>query len=233
VKPAIEGTLTVLRSAQKTPTVQRVVVTSSVASVVSSAKAQAEPNHVWTSEDWNNDTTVEKEPYRYSKTYAEKAAWEFVREKKHFDIAVLCPSFVLGPPLSARIDSTSVAAMKSWLDGSKEEGVGSPMAFGMIDVRDVAAAHVAAIEHKAAGGKRYLVTSDRAVPHFEMVQWLRESKQFDKYPLPKKELVVSTVIPRYNNAPVQQELGVKLHDPKKTLIEMAHALIQLGIVPKK
>lgn len=50
IKPAIQGTLGILKSAQKSPSVNRVIITSSVASV----RDPREAGHVYTEEDWNH-----------------------------------------------------------------------------------------------------------------------------------------------------------------------------------
>lgn len=81
---------------------KRVVITSSFASIVDGAKG-LRPGHVYSEEDWNPITHKEalENPangYRASKTFAEKAAWEFVeKEKPNFALSTMCPPLVLGP----------------------------------------------------------------------------------------------------------------------------------------
>lgn len=90
---------------------------------------------MWTEEDWNTDSTIENAPYRLSKTLAERAAWEFVNEgegKGKFDLAVINPSFVLGPPLSTRTDGESVRGVQSFLNGSLKESSVRPSCFGCV-----------------------------------------------------------------------------------------------------
>eukprot|EP01098_Paradermamoeba_levis_P003527 TRINITY_DN1591_c0_g1_i5.p1 TRINITY_DN1591_c0_g1~~TRINITY_DN1591_c0_g1_i5.p1 ORF type:complete len:325 (+),score=100.33 TRINITY_DN1591_c0_g1_i5:270-1244(+) len=225
VDPALKGTLNVLRSAEKAGTVRRVIVTSSVAAIASTKKPE---EYVFSEEDWNNDSSVDHEPYRYSKTVAEKAAEEFAVGKK-FDVVRICPSFVVGPPLSKRTDGTSVGLIRDFLEGKFYEKGTNPSCFGTIDVRDIAAAHIAAAEIPEAKG-RYLVSSDRGISHLEYAQFLLKSGKFDKYKIPTKESSAPTKRPHFNNTKVQKELGIKISPIDNAIVEMAQALIDLGAV---
>ena len=77
---------------------------------------------------------------------------------------MICPGFVIGPMLSSRADGESVQFMKKMLDGTlsekaaKGELKGNPRT--LTDVRDLALAHVRAMEKEAAIGKRFLVASE-------------------------------------------------------------------------
>jgi nucleoside-diphosphate-sugar epimerase len=101
--PAVIGTTGILRSIKKSaPTVKRVVITSSFAALVNGPKGNW-PEHVYTEEDWNPITREEAEEspmmgYRASKTFAEKAAWDFLeKEKPNFTLATINPPMVFGP----------------------------------------------------------------------------------------------------------------------------------------
>ena len=74
VEPAVKGTMNVLRCARLAGGVRRVVLTSSTASVIT-LNPPSDPSWQWSEDDWNTDTTLEDNPYRYSKTLAEQAAW--------------------------------------------------------------------------------------------------------------------------------------------------------------
>ncbi len=143
--------------------------------------AQAPPpsDKVWTEADWNTDFTIINSPYCLSKRLAEQAAFEFGREHG-LDVVAINPSFIMGPPMSSRTDSVSVqhcisvsascsllpvvacpVATMVWLaqllTGKYSAGA-DPSAVGNADVRDVARAHVLAMETPAASG-RYIVSS--------------------------------------------------------------------------
>ncbi|KAG8963473.1 methylglyoxal reductase (NADPH-dependent) gre2, partial [Tulasnella sp. 419] len=102
--PAIQGTQSILHSVKNFgPSVRRVVVTSSFASVVDLSQGDR-PGYVYTENDWNPDTydaalTNPIDGYYGSKTFAERAAWKFLEhEKPHFALTTLLPPMVYGPP---------------------------------------------------------------------------------------------------------------------------------------
>jgi nucleoside-diphosphate-sugar epimerase len=86
--PAINGTVGILKAIQKNaPSVKRVAITSSFAAILDGAKGNAIPDTTYSEKDWNPITLEEadKHPawgYRASKTFAEKAAWDFVEKEK-------------------------------------------------------------------------------------------------------------------------------------------------------
>lgn len=105
--PAVIGTTGVLKSIKKSaPSVKRVVITSSFAAIINPSKGSW-PNHPYSEDDWNPITHEEalQNPaagYRASKTFAEKAAWDFLeKEKPNFTITTLNPPLVLGPIVSS------------------------------------------------------------------------------------------------------------------------------------
>ncbi|KAJ4305258.1 Glycine-rich RNA-binding protein 2, mitochondrial [Kalmusia sp. IMI 367209] len=163
--PAVIGTTGILKSIKKSaPSVKRVVITSSFAAIVDPSKGNW-PGHVYSEEDWNPITLEEAQEspqagYRASKTFAEKAAWEFLeKEKPNFTISTINPPLVFGPIIHA-LDSLEnlntsnqrilAAAQGKWKDEIAPTGVHL-----WVDVRDVAEAHVAAAEKEGAANKRF------------------------------------------------------------------------------
>eukprot|EP01098_Paradermamoeba_levis_P006792 TRINITY_DN2829_c0_g1_i2.p1 TRINITY_DN2829_c0_g1~~TRINITY_DN2829_c0_g1_i2.p1 ORF type:complete len:199 (-),score=57.71 TRINITY_DN2829_c0_g1_i2:155-751(-) len=195
-----------------------------MAAIVSSKKPEG---YVFTEEDWNTDSTLEREAYRLSKYLAEKAAVEFADGKK-FELIRICPSFVVGPPLSKRTDGSSVALFKAMLEGKFYETGAKPSCYGVVDVRDVADVHVAAAENKEAKG-RYIMSSSQGISHLEFAQLLAKSGKFNNCKLPTKESSPSKR-QRANNSKVQKELGIKLSSPEEAILEMCQSLIEMGIV---
>ncbi len=95
--PAREGTLRVLRAGLDAG-VERIVVTSSVAAVTGGGKPVSGP---LTEEDWSDPDNLAMTPYARSKTIAERAAWDFVRERGATEkLATVNPGAILGPVLS-------------------------------------------------------------------------------------------------------------------------------------
>jgi len=224
IEPALQGTLNVLRSVDKTPSVRRVVLTSSVAA---SARGKP-PSHVYSEKDWNRDSTETKEPYPYSKTVAEEAAWKFAEGKK-WKLSTILPSFILGAPLSDRIDAVSVQAVKNLLEGKhheKEPG----LAVGAVSIHDIATAHILAAEKNEAINQRYFVTSTRSYSRQDLNDLLIQSGEFKNFPLDKNIFVKSKGGFNYDNSKVQRELGLQFSPVDKTVVEMGKALVKLNIV---
>ena len=78
VKPAVDGTLAVMKACTQHG-VKRVVITSSVAAISATAKEDKPPKgSKWTEEYWSNpDREGGLGGYVKSKTLAEKAAWDY------------------------------------------------------------------------------------------------------------------------------------------------------------
>ncbi|KAK9810012.1 hypothetical protein WJX72_003318 [[Myrmecia] bisecta] len=225
VDPAVNGTRNVLNAAGKSKSVQRVVVTSSFAAIVR-PKAGPSNGKVFTEEDWNDESSLDNGPYRLSKTEAEKAAWEL--SKQHgFELVTINPTFVLGPITSARTDAESIKAAKGFI-----EGQGDTLLATVCDVRDVARAHVLAVETPAAKGNRYLVSQPNNVPAKSLAEAL--AAHFPQFQFPQVE--ESDSKPVLDSSKVQKELGLQLTDPRVSIVDMARTLIQQGIakpVPAK
>ncbi len=153
VDPAVQGTLVLLRAAAKSASVRRVVLTSSFAAV-----SDAPDGRELTEKDWNHHSSPTRNPYFFSKAQAEREAWNFIaREKPRFDLVAINPSLVIGPAKSAVINASNQLLVD--LVTGKYPAI-MDLTFGIVDVRDVADAHLAAMEKPQAEG-RYLCVSDR------------------------------------------------------------------------
>lgn len=184
IDPAVNGTKNVLESANRTPSVKRVVVTSSCAAIYSDTDECATyPNGEITEEIWNTTATLDHQPYSLSKTLAEKKAWEIANAQDRWDMVTINPSFVMGPFLNpAATTSESFSLLKQMGDGTYK--MGAPrMGIGVIDVRDLAEAHFRAGTYPEAQGRN--IISAHNTDFFEMGQSL-VPKYGSKYPLPKK-----------------------------------------------
>ncbi|KAM6538528.1 methylglyoxal reductase (NADPH-dependent) gre2 [Fusarium falciforme] len=103
IDPAVIGTTGILKALHASaPSVKRVVITSSFASILDEDKF-TDPSTTFSEASWNPVTVndISRSPataYRASKTLAERAAWDFVAtEKPSFDLVTVCPPLVLGP----------------------------------------------------------------------------------------------------------------------------------------
>ncbi|XVE58801.1 hypothetical protein DITRI_Ditri04bG0198000 [Diplodiscus trichospermus] len=168
IDPAIKGTLNVLKSCAKVPSIERVVITASMASVLFNGKPLT-PDVV-VDETWFSDPRFCEQiklSYIVSKTLAEEAAWRFAKDNR-IDLVVLNPGYVIGPLLQPTVNSTSEEILA--FTKGKRSVVASSYPF--IDVRDVAYAHVQAFEIPSAAGRYCLV--DRVVCFTKVLKTLRE-----------------------------------------------------------
>jgi dihydroflavonol-4-reductase len=150
VDPAVQGTLAVLSSARISGTVKRVVVTSSFAAVTDEPEGTFDETH------WNATSSVTRNPYYFSKVAAERAAWDFVASQPGFELVVINPSLIIGPSL---VPSMSVSnQLLADFTTTNYPGI-LDLAWGLVDVRDVGAAHRLALEIPSASG-RYLCVGD-------------------------------------------------------------------------
>jgi dihydroflavonol-4-reductase len=155
IKPAVEGTLRVLKACADDD-VQKVVLTSSFAAV---GYGHPREKEVYTEEDWSS-VDGEISAYAKSKTLAEKAAWEFVEnleDSKKFDLTVINPVAVTGPMLTSDIGSSNDFLLKL-ISGSMPACPKIHM--GYIDVRDVAKAHIFSMTEEKTNGERIIVSEN-------------------------------------------------------------------------
>lgn len=185
IDPALEGTRNVLEACDRVETVTKVVLTSSAAAMYGdNIDAAQAPNHTLDESVWNHTSSVEINPYSYSKTVAEREAWKIAEAQSRWTLAVINPTFVLGPSLSERSDSTSVGVIRQMTDGTFRFGA-PDLCMGVVDVRDVAMAHVLAAADDDARGRHVLAA--RSMTFVELGKTLRETVG-DKYPFPKGKI---------------------------------------------
>lgn len=155
--PAREGTLRVLRAARDAG-VKRVVLTSAFHAV---SWGHPHSDHTFTEEDWTLLNGPGVDAYGKSKTLAERAAWDFMAaEGGSMELATMLPVAVMGPIMGKDI-SGSNHIIKTMLDGAMP---GFPNLFiPIVDVRDVAAAHILAMTNPAAAGERFLLANGPAM----------------------------------------------------------------------
>ncbi len=239
VDVAVHGTKNVVGAALRSGSVSRIVMTSSVAAVVGDDKSD---DYRFSERDWNETATVRKDAYATSKVQAEKAARTLVQGKDVRFIAML-PSLILGPVLTEAHLRTSPVILNELLTG-KFPGVPN-LYFGVIDVRDVAAAHVAALAAPDPAD-RYLCSSE-VMGLREMATILRETVpngKTPKLPLPNilmyatalfdKRLTFGFLRQNLNRAPtldnrrLREGLGVSLRLVRETVADTARSIEKLG-----
>lgn len=246
IVPAREGTMRVLKAALAAG-VQRVVVTSSVAAILYGVDRTGK---VFTEADWSNADDPRIGAYEQSKTIAERAAWAFMdgEAKGRMEMTTINPGLVLGPMFGDAM-STSNEMVKKLLD--RAFPACPDLTYCMVDVRDVAAAHVAAMNTPSAAGHRYLCAIDSVsmravaavlakdynpkgykVPTGNLPNWaLKLVAKFDK----TAALALNDLSnpQRVDNAKVTGLLGRPLRTMEEMTLAMAASLEQYGHVKPK
>jgi len=159
VDPSVEGTRNVLESVRKAGTVRRVIHTSSMVAAYGWNKPA---EHVFDESDWNTASTLANDPYGVAKVQAERAARDHVDAlpaAERFELVHLNPGMVFGPPLVKRHAKASPRLVRDVISRA-QPGVPQLM-LSVVDVRDVAAAHLAALQH-AAPPPRCLIFAENA-----------------------------------------------------------------------
>jgi dihydroflavonol-4-reductase len=153
IRPAVDGTLRVLKAARNAG-VKRVVITSSFAAV---GYSHTDRSTLITEKDWTDPNDPSLSAYLRSKTLAEKAAWDFMqREGGEMELSVINPMAIFGPSLGKEM-SSGFELLKKLLDGSMKAA--PRMDLGIVDVRDLADLHLRAMTLPQARGERFLANS--------------------------------------------------------------------------
>lgn len=150
IRPAVDGTLRVLKAARNAG-VKRVVMTSNFGAVGYSHK---DSNTPITENDWTDPDEKGLSAYNKSKVLAEKAAWNFIdKEGGTLELSVINPTAIFGPSLGADL-SSGFELLRNLVNGSMKAVPNLYM--NVIDVRDVADLHIRAMTDAGAKGQRFL-----------------------------------------------------------------------------
>ncbi|MBD3254979.1 MAG: NAD-dependent epimerase/dehydratase family protein [Candidatus Lokiarchaeota archaeon] len=173
VKPALEGTLRVLRASQKAEA-ERIVITSSMVAMMYEPDRKGEfkvKENDWTDPEWSKLSA-----YAVSKTRAELAAWEWAKKNEwKTKLSVVNPGFVLGPTLDGKTN-TSLNVIKLFLKG--DYPVVPKVSYSIVDVRDLAVLHIKTFTIPECGGRR-LIGGANTLAMVEMAHILRD--QFPEF----------------------------------------------------
>lgn len=182
IRPAVAGTERALNAALKSD-IERIVLTSSMAAIAyGHDKSRTAP---FTANDWTNLDGRAVTAYTESKTRAERRAWEIMKQAgREADLATINPSAILGPLLDED-PGTSATIVQRLMNGSVP---GIPrIPFTIVDVRDVAAAHVAAMVASDAGGHRFPM-GESAMLFSAIAEILREAFPAYAQKIPRRQL---------------------------------------------
>lgn len=182
IRPAVDGTLRVLKAARDAK-VKRVVMTSNFGAVGYSHKDRNVPI---TEESWTDPNQKGLSSYNKSKAMAESAAWDFMKkEGGDLELSVINPTAIFGPSLGPEI-SSGFELLKGLLSGSMKAIPN--LTFNIIDVRDVADLHIRAMLHPEAKGQRFLALAGGKMSMPEIAAFLRKNMPEVSQKVPTKTL---------------------------------------------
>lgn len=243
IVPACEGALRVLRASNNAG-VKRVIMTSSMAAI--SYGVEKTDTRMRTESDWTDTNHIDASHSAYilSKTLAEKAAWDFIKDKK-MELVTICPSAVLGPILGDDF-SSSIEIVRKLLKGDLP---GLPrLGFQLVDVRDVADLHVKAMLSSDAAGQRFAAVNGfywfkdiaqvlhddlgvraKKVPKIVLPDFvLKLASNFD--PAVKAILGELGMVRNISNQKAKDALGWQPRDASISIRDTANSLIREGQV---
>lgn len=249
VDPALEGTRNVLNAATKAGTVKRVVLTSSCAAIYGDAiDVSKMPNQTMTEEQWNTTSSLNHQPYAYSKTLAEKEAWKIAESQDQWKLVTINPSLVVGPGINPHATSETFEIMKMLGNGRMKMGA-PDLRIGAVDVRDLAVAHYNAGFLPNANGRNIISAENSSI--LDLAAKLR--KNYPNYPLPKRKLPKFLVwlagpsqgMPRQmvsknigypwqaDNSKSKKELNMTYRPLEVTINDFFGHLIEEGVIKKQ
>jgi dihydroflavonol-4-reductase len=244
VEPAVRGTRHVL-DACLWAGVKRVILTSSMAAITD----EPDSCRVLTEADWNTKSSLARNPYYFSKVLAESEAWKMVNEENApFELVVINPFMVIGPALSP-VKNTSTQLFVD-IGRGVYPGV-LALSWGFVDVRDVAEAHVRAMESPAASG-RYLCAGERLSMR-DIVGIMREARVQGRLPaLPLDNAAATALVkalaafqpkgirsylrshlgrvPAYDTSKIRRELGMTFRPARQSVLDTLQDLCQRGVI---
>jgi len=244
IGPAVEGTRRVLRFSAEAG-ITRVILTSSIATV-GYGHGHIRGKRIYTEEHYTNLQGMKFTwAYCTGKTRAEQAAWAFAKEKG-LKLTTIHPGAILGPAVDDDA-SISLGMVSGLLEGTTPAMPSN--GFSIIDVRDVAAIHIAALEQPDSAGERYLATSDY-VPFPEVANILRVAypersvtsksvpdwiiKLLARFGGPTRQIINDIGNEKhFSRTKGEALLGRPFISAKDAILSSAESLIELGLLKPK
>ncbi|UXP33270.1 NAD-dependent epimerase/dehydratase family protein [Reichenbachiella agarivorans] len=242
IDPSVEGTRNVLNAVNKAHSVRKVIFTSALYAIYGDATDIIHTQEkVFNESYWNKSSTLKHLPLGFAKTVAEREAWRIHDEQTRWKMAVLNPALCLGPSLTTYSKSGSFDFIRQLADGSYASGVPN-IQHGLVDVRDVAHAHIFAAQDEYATGRFMLVHETRTM--LEVAKTLKQ-KFGSAFSLPTAELsyrmlyffgftkglsrklVIENVGKKiqFDNSKSRNELGVRYRSIDESAIEMLQFIL--------
>jgi nucleoside-diphosphate-sugar epimerase len=210
----------------------RIVFTSSMAAVRGTGQTPANGKY-YTKHDWNTVSELGANwgaSYQWSKRKSEQEVRRLA-DLYEIPLVSLCPSFVFGPPSGGDESSSfSIQLVRRWAKG--ESPVQSRL---LVDIRDVAKAHVLAGTSTSFTNGRLIVSTDARVASKTLADWIRDAtdpryRQFihsdDEFtggaiPIGEKEVGAE--------ASLKEVLGMTLRPIQETMQDMTVKLLEYEV----
>lgn len=168
IRPAVDGTLRVLKAAREGG-VKRVVMTSNFGAVGYSHK---DPTTLITEQDYTDPNEKGLSAYNKSKVMAEMAAWQFIRTQGNgLEFCTVNPMGIFGPSLGPDL-SSGFELLRNIMNG--EMKAIPNMVLGIVDVRDVADLHIRAMTCAQANGERFLALAGGTMSLLQIAQFIKD-----------------------------------------------------------
>lgn len=220
VKPAVAGVKRAFKFAKK-HNIKKVVLTSSVAAIIETD----EEKEYFDENDWSDINCREISSYAKSKTMAERAAWDFIKEHQNpFELAVINPALVTGPSLTGDLGESN-KAIEMVVTGKMPVAI--PMNFGFVDVRDVATAHILAMQNESSNGERFAL-SEKDLSYKEIAKILRDNG-FKKAPRISVPIWIAKFLANFNK---ELKIAVPFMGKTRSLSKTSKAKDVLGWDPR-
>lgn len=220
VKPAVAGVKRAFKFAKK-HNIKKVVLTSSVAAIIETD----EEKEYFDENDWSDINCREISSYAKSKTMAERAAWDFIKEHQNpFELAVINPALVTGPSLTGDLGESN-KAIEMVVTGKMPVAI--PINFGFVDVRDVATAHILAMQNESSNGERFAL-SEKDLSYKEIAKILRDNG-FKKAPRISVPIWIAKFLANFNK---ELKIAVPFMGKTRSLSKTSKAKDVLGWEPR-
>lgn len=241
IRPAVEGTRRALGAATKAG-VRRVILTSSLAAIMGEAGNSG--SRPLTEDDWTDPDNDNVSAYNKSKTLAERAAWAHVETvDPAMELTTICPSLVMGAPLGGSIGSSMNVVQRIL---KRKDPMLAHVGISLVDVGDVAEAHIRALERPETIGKRIMMAGE--------FLWFHEMVETLKARFPERRFVtriapnwmvrvlarfdgsIRTILPMLGKtlttdaSRARELLGIEFRDARDSLEDAARALIRMDRV---
>ena len=239
VKPAVAGVKRAMKFAKK-HNVKKVVLTSSVAAIFETLESKS----YYDESDWSDPDNPAISHYAKSKTLAEKTAWEFVENENHpFELTVINPALVIGPSLSGDLGESNKAIV---MVATGKMPVAVPLQFGYVDVRDVATAHILAMQNPASNGERFAL-AEKDLWYKDVAKVLK-GNGFDKAPTFGVPVWLAKILANFskelkitlpylgrlrsvkNTSKAKDILGWNPRPAEESIVEIAQQIHDMGLI---